>query len=181
MKNFCGQCADVFVLAWRGAIPLGFVVRADISSADLACSSFADPPPAAVLQGTFSKYIDFAKSIMNSLPPEDVPTDLRDAHMIFKSCDLLNGFYYELGEEDLRDAMGAVLGQAEVRDKSFAQERDARCLWISSLKPLCRMFGVVLWAGARGGVEHVYVVVTRNTQWLVQKPKGGMIGPITKR
>lgn len=49
------------------------------------------------------------------MPPEEVPTDLEDAHLMFKACDLFDGFYDQLGEEDLRDAMGAVLGQAEVR------------------------------------------------------------------
>ena len=73
---------------------------------------------AMVIQEKFTRYIDFATAIVNALPPEEVPTDLADAHMIFKACDMFAGFD-RLGEEDLRDAMRAVLGQAEVRDIVF--------------------------------------------------------------
>lgn len=52
--------------------------------------------------------------------------DLTDAHMVFKSCDLLEGFYGQLGERDLRDAMGAVLGQTEVMIESVVQEHLAK-------------------------------------------------------
>eukprot|EP00752_Nemacystus_decipiens_P005075 g4606.t1 len=61
----------------------------------------------------FGKYIDFARSIMRAFPSEDIPTDLADAHMFVKACDLFDGFYHQLGEEDLKDAMGALSGDSE--------------------------------------------------------------------
>ena len=64
-------------------------------------------------QEKFNKYIDFAKSIMKVLPPEEVPTDLTDTHMFVKACDMFDGYNHHLGEEDLRDAMGAVSGDCE--------------------------------------------------------------------
>lgn len=82
----------------------------------LGLSCLADPTPPVVLfalQEKFSKYIDFARSIMRALPPEEIPTDLADAHMFVKACDLFDGFYHQLGEEDLRDAMGALSGDSE--------------------------------------------------------------------
>lgn len=103
-------------LAWLGSnvLPLSSVL---IFPSPISLGfAFADPTP-ALLQETFSKHRDFAKSIMNVLPPDEVPIDLMDAHMIFKACELFDGFYYQLGEEDLRDAMGVVLGQAEVMDE----------------------------------------------------------------
>eukprot|EP00903_Cladosiphon_okamuranus_P014223 g13214.t1 len=78
-------------------------------------------------EGTFSRYIDSAKWIMRVLPPEEVPTELRDVHMIFKSCDLLDGFYHELGEEDLKDAMGAAMGQAE---EPLPSQQAELCRWL---------------------------------------------------
>ena len=85
-------------------------------------------------QEKFSKYIDFARSIMRALPAEEIPADLADAHMFVKACDLFDGFYHQLGEEDLRDAMGALSGDGEavnlakVMDEyvPFAQERYTR-------------------------------------------------------
>lgn len=87
------------------------VCRCPLDRYFLGCFVFA-------FQENFSRFIGFAKSIMRALPPpEGVPTDLADAHMMFKACDLFDGFYDQLGEEDIRDAMGAALGQAEVMDK----------------------------------------------------------------
>lgn len=83
-----------------------------------------DPTP-ILLQEKFCKYIDFAKSIVRALPPEEIPTDLTDAHMLYKVSYMLDGFYDQLGEEDLRDAMGVVSGVAKVMDESVMQERHA--------------------------------------------------------
>lgn len=73
----------------------------------------ADPTP-VVLQRKSSKYIDFAKSIMGALSADEVPTDLTDAHMLFKARDMFDGFSDQLSEEDVRDAMGAVSGLVKV-------------------------------------------------------------------
>lgn len=81
-------------------------------------------------QEKFSKYIDFARSIMSALPAKEIPMDLADAHMFMKACDLFDGFYHQLGEDDLRDAMGAVSGDTvavnltKVMVEPVAQERD---------------------------------------------------------
>lgn len=81
----------------------------------------AGPSPAP--QEKFNKYIDFAESIMRALPATEVPVDLADAHMFVKTRDMFDGFYDQLGEEDLRDAMGAVSGLAKVMvDESVEQE-----------------------------------------------------------
>eukprot|EP00752_Nemacystus_decipiens_P005072 g4603.t1 len=58
----------------------------------------------------FNRYVDFAEKIMRDLPATEVPMDLADAHMFVKARDASDGFYDQLGEEDLRDAMGAVSG-----------------------------------------------------------------------
>ena len=51
--------------------------------------------------------------------------DLADAHMFVKARDMFDGFYDQLGKEDLRDAMGAVSGLAKVICQSVLQERHA--------------------------------------------------------
>lgn len=81
------------------------------------------------LQKKFNKYIDYAKSIMRALPAMEVPTDLTDAHMFVKACDMFDGFYDQLDEEDFRDAMGAVSGLAKVMDESVMKEKHARYTW----------------------------------------------------
>lgn len=71
---------------------------------------------------------------MRALPAEEIPVDLADAHLFVKACDLFDGFYHQLGEEDLRDAMGALsedgeaVNLAKVMDEyvPFAQERYTR-------------------------------------------------------
>lgn len=60
--------------------------------------------PVLRLQNKFIKYIDFAKSIMNSLPEEKVPVDLLDTHLFVKSCDMLEGYSHRVDEEYLREA-----------------------------------------------------------------------------
>lgn len=72
-----------------------------------------------VLQAKFSKYIDFARSIMRALPPFEVPTDLTDSHMFVKATDMSDGFYLQLSEDDLGDAVRAVSGDTE--DVSLAK------------------------------------------------------------
>lgn len=84
-----------------------------------------------VLQEESNKYIGSATSIIEALPPEEVPADLMDAYMFIKASDVCDGFFDELGEEDLRDAMGVVLGDAgifgvpKVKDEPFVDEHHA--------------------------------------------------------
>ena len=59
---------------------------------------------------------------MRALPAAQVPMDLADAHMFFKAGDTFDGFYDELDEEDLLDAIGVVSGLAKVMNESDAQE-----------------------------------------------------------
>ena len=78
--------------------------------------SLPDPPQltTVVIQKKFNKYIDFARSIMRTLPAEKVPPDLTESHIYVKACDLYDGFYDQLGDQDLKDAK-AVLGLAKVK------------------------------------------------------------------
>lgn len=62
---------------------------------------------------------------MTALPTGEVPTDLTVSHMFVKACDLYDGFYDQLCEEDLRDAR-TVLEQSKVMDGSLVQERHTR-------------------------------------------------------
>ena len=92
------------------------VFKTDPVLSDLAWTSFGCSNAAGgayFLQEKFSKYIDFARSIVRALPAEDIPADLADAHMFVKACDLFDGFYHQLGEEDLQDAVGALSGDSE--------------------------------------------------------------------
>ena len=77
-------------------------------------------------QEKFNKYIDYAGSVMRALPVAEVPMDLADTHMFVKAGDTFDGFYDQLDEEDLRDALGAASGLAKVMDESVVQERHAR-------------------------------------------------------
>ena len=76
----------------------------------------ADPSLAAP-QEKFNKYVDYAGSIMKALPATEVPMDLADAHVFVKAGDIFDGFYDQLDEEDLRDALGAASGLAKVTDE----------------------------------------------------------------
>lgn len=76
--------------------------------------------PPLLRQKKFNNYIDFARSIMRTLPAEEVPSDLTESHIYVKACDLYDGFYDQLGEEDLRDAK-AVLGLAKVMGGPLVQ------------------------------------------------------------
>lgn len=71
-----------------------------------------------VHQEKFSKYIDFSRSILRALPAAEVPRDLMDADMFVTTCDMYDGFYDQLGEDDFKDAIGAASGKAEVMDAS---------------------------------------------------------------
>lgn len=88
--------------------------------------------------------------------------DLADTHMFVKAGDTFDGFYDQLDEEDLRDALGAASGLAKVMDESVVQERHARMrlflylvLHVCPRRPNVR-YGYMLYAAPcvfyRGGV-----------------------------
>ncbi len=66
------------------------------------------PWPVVMIQGMFTKYIGFAKSIMSALPPEEIPLELSDTHLFNKACGILVGNEQRLDEEDIRAAAETV-------------------------------------------------------------------------
>ncbi|CAM9560265.1 unnamed protein product [Scytosiphon promiscuus] len=82
----------------------------------------------------FNKYVDFAKSIVKSLPPEEVPADLLDTHLFMKACDMFCGASLpNIGPEDLAEAMGSMAegdGSSCVKkDNTLIQQSDL-CRWL---------------------------------------------------
>ena len=88
-----------------------------------------------MLQDKSSKYVVFAKSIMKALPPEQIPVDLADTHMFIKACEMSAGFHDQLGEEDLRDAMGSVSDSAESVSLSKVMRVSSWCVGMVLLRP----------------------------------------------
>lgn len=61
-----------------------------------------------VVQEKFNKYIQFAKSIVSALPPEEVPVDLTDSLQFIKACDVFVEYHQRLDEDELRDVEETV-------------------------------------------------------------------------
>ena len=61
-----------------------------------------------VLQDNFNKYIGFARSIMSTLPPDEVPVELNDTLLFVKACSLFVGYQQRLDVDDVRDAAETV-------------------------------------------------------------------------
>ena len=54
------------------------------------------------------KYMQFAKSIVSALPPEEVPVDLIDTHQFIKACDLCITYHHRLDDRGVRDVEETV-------------------------------------------------------------------------
>jgi len=83
-----------------------------------------------VAQDKFNKYIRFAKTIVEALPPGEVPVDLADTLEFMKACDMFVAHEHdELGEQYLKDAEETVANGYEpcrsVVKVSFMTAEDA--------------------------------------------------------
>ena len=61
-----------------------------------------------VVQEKFNKHVQFAKSIVSALPPEEAPVDLADTHQFIKACGIFVAFNHHLDKDELRDAEETV-------------------------------------------------------------------------
>ncbi|CAM9691032.1 unnamed protein product [Ectocarpus sp. 6 AP-2014] len=77
----------------------------------------------------FIKYIDFAKSIINALPPEKVPADLLDTHLFVKACDMLEGYSHRVDEEYIKAASGTLESCAMAKEPRLIHQKDL-CRWL---------------------------------------------------
>ncbi|CAM9823163.1 unnamed protein product, partial [Hapterophycus canaliculatus] len=86
-------------------------------------------------EGRFKKYIDFAKSIVKSLPPGEVPDDLLDTHLFVKACEMFGGPSSppNVAPEDLEEEMErATEGGGPsciIKDSALIQQSDF-CRWL---------------------------------------------------